>query len=76
MQDNTLKTCPFCGSPAEILHNKDGHTAIACTSTISQDCHLYSGWDERQNSDISWDDVMVWYVKEQDAFTAWNRRMS
>ncbi len=73
-KDEMLKSCPFCGSTAEILKNKDGLFAVACTSGINTECFLYSGHDERIDHNANWDDVMTWYAKKTEAIKAWNRR--
>jgi len=74
-----LLPCPFCGSPAELIRRrrtKDNLPyAIACSSTIDLECFLYSGVEERHKHDKrSWDDVMVWFAKLDDAKKAWQTR--
>lgn len=81
-----LLPCPFCGSPAEFVirsnkgpnpfHiHKESKYAIACSSTIDLECYLYSGHDERtKHSKRSWDDVLWWYAKLDDAVKAWQTR--
>lgn len=34
--NNTLKSCPFCGLPAEI--DEDGHFYISCSQNIIGEC--------------------------------------
>lgn len=74
-----LLWCPFCGCPGEYVFRKrtKGNLpyAIACSSTIDKECLIYSGYEERHKHDKrSWDDVLCWYTKLDDAVKAWNTR--
>jgi hypothetical protein len=75
-----LKPCPFCGSKAKLIHRKRTKLnlpwAVACQSPIVEECHLYSGAEERIEHPRAWDDVLFWWTHREDAIAAWNRRSS
>ena len=74
MKNEELRSCPFCGHKAKLIHRKNQPCswAISCTSKLSDICQLYAGLDTKPEED--WDDIRHWFAYKQEAIDTWNRR--
>jgi ribosomal protein L37AE/L43A len=65
MENINLKLCPFCGSPAEMRHMKNGQYYPRCTNTTKGGYCLLSSYPNEEEDGFRF---------EKDAIHVWNRR--